>query len=86
MFWLAQERQGQSLQLYREVMVTQPQCGKTSGQQLLAVLRKLLESRRDTSLGFVQDCTVVSRERASPAALLPHSGKGPIPLTHPSRT
>lgn len=46
-------------------MVTQPKCGKTSGQQLLAVLRKLLESRRETSLGFVQDCTVVSRERAS---------------------
>lgn len=64
-------------------MVTQPKCGKTSGQQLLAVLRKLLESRRETSLGFVQDCTVVSRERASPRALLPHSGEGPTALTHP---
>lgn len=47
-------------------MVTQPNCGITFGQQLPSVLRKLPRSSRETSSGFMRDCTLVSREQASP--------------------
>lgn len=62
-------------------------CGKTFGQQLPTVLRKLLRSSRDI-LGL-RARLHSGQQGASlpPAALLPHSGKGHTDVTcSPSHT